>query len=319
MEGESFVMRASEIESWALRVLDSLKRGEPLEDIRVELKATFGEPAKIARRLAGHANAARGEDVLWLFGVDEKTGSASGADSLEFTDWWSKVTSYFESLAPEVREVNVPYEGVMVVALLVHTDRAPIVVRNPSFGLPSGGPIEFEVPWREMTGVRTAKRSDLLRLLAPLQKLPSVEVISASLIGRGTIGGMCGWDLFLDLYFVPSGNQSVVFPAHKMRIELTEADALGTASLNYYVLRPLGGPGGFSRETNRDLAITGPERVEFKAEYTQKLIEREPSSVADVSLRLQPANMERTISVNCALARTEGWGYELKEWKSSTL
>jgi hypothetical protein len=233
-------------------------------------------------------------------------------------------------LAPEVVEINVPYEGVTVVALLVHTDRVPFVVRNPSFGLTKGESVEYEVPWREMTSVRSAKRSDLLRLLVPLQKLPSVEIISATLIGQGqgtgsgdyqrTIPGKCEWELWLDLYFTPPGSNSVVFPAHKMRIEVTEADALGTASLNYYVLRPLGGPVGvFTRETTQDLVITGPERVKFKARYDQELIEREPGAVAHASLRLQPADMDRAISISCTLAATQGWTYELREWKSSTL
>lgn len=322
-------MRASEIESWALKVLDSLKRGEPLEDIRVELKTTFGEPTKIARRLAGHANAARGEEVLWLFGVDEKVG-VKGVVFQEFAAWWSKVSSHFESLAPEVVEINVPYEGATVVALLVLTDRVPFVVKNPSFGLNRGESVEYEVPWREMTSVRSAKRSDLLRLLVPLQKLPSVEVISATLIGQGQgtgggdyqriIPGQCEWDLWLDLYFTPSGPKSIVFPAHKMRIEVTEADALGTASLDYYVLRSLGGPiAVFSRDTTHDLIITGPERVKFTARYDQGLIEREPGAVASAMLHLQPADMDRAISISCTLAATGDWSYELREWKSSTL
>ena len=42
------------------------------EDARVELKADWIDESKMARRLAGHANAANGEHVLWLFGVDEK-------------------------------------------------------------------------------------------------------------------------------------------------------------------------------------------------------------------------------------------------------
>jgi hypothetical protein len=311
-------MKASEVENWALKVLDSLRRGEPLEDSRVELKATFNEPPKIARRLAGHANAARGEDILWLFGVDEKSG-VQGVKLQEFASWWSEVKSQFESLAPEVMEINVPYEGVTVVALLAHTDRAPFVVKNPFHGQSKGGPVEFEVPWREMTSIRTARRSDLLRLLVPLRKLPSVEVISATLIGRGAVSDRCGWDLFVDLYITPPDNESMVFPAHKLRVEVTEPCALGCVSFKNLAFKAIGSPGGSSLGTKRDLVISGPGRVEFTADYHQDLIERNPGPVVDVSLRLQPAHIDRAISLSCTLAAAENWSYNLKECKSSAL
>ena len=61
-------------------------------------------------------------------------------------------------------------------ALYFETDRAPFVVKNQE-----GGTIQREVPWREATGVKSATRSQLLRLLSPLQRLPSLEVIGGTL------------------------------------------------------------------------------------------------------------------------------------------
>jgi len=36
--------------------------------------------------------------------------------------------------------------------------------------------VQFEVPWREATAVRTAKRSELLLMLAEALSLPEVDV-----------------------------------------------------------------------------------------------------------------------------------------------
>jgi len=55
-------------------VIDCVKKGQPNEDFLVELKRDWIEKGKAARRIAGHANAARGENILWLIGVDEKQG-----------------------------------------------------------------------------------------------------------------------------------------------------------------------------------------------------------------------------------------------------
>src|SRR5438874_2299483 len=104
-------MRTIEIEHWALTVIDALKRGAPTEDVRVELKAEWPtDPSRAARRIAGHANAAAGENILWLIGVDEATGVA-GAPFTELATWWPRIQSQFDELAPEMRAVNVPIDG----------------------------------------------------------------------------------------------------------------------------------------------------------------------------------------------------------------
>lgn len=65
-------MNSRQIESWALRVIDCVKNGQPNEDFLVELKTEWIDTKKAARIIAGHANAARGENILWLIGVNEK-------------------------------------------------------------------------------------------------------------------------------------------------------------------------------------------------------------------------------------------------------
>ena len=69
-------MTLSEVERWALK---ELRRSVLQESDLVEFKSQITDPVKLARHIPGHANAARGEWILWIFGVDEKLGL--GGDS----------------------------------------------------------------------------------------------------------------------------------------------------------------------------------------------------------------------------------------------
>jgi hypothetical protein len=71
--------RTHEIESWALNVIDRVLAKQSIEDDRVEAKAIWPDDTKkTARQLAGQANAARGEPILWLIGVEEKRARSQG-------------------------------------------------------------------------------------------------------------------------------------------------------------------------------------------------------------------------------------------------
>lgn len=126
-------MKPFEIEAWVLRVVDQVKNGQPNEDSRVELKAEWIDPEKAARQIAGHANAARGATILWIIGLDEKKGVV-GADYNNLANWLPVVKSYFNELSPDIFELNVPSDGKTLVTLLIETDRAPYVVKNPKGG-----------------------------------------------------------------------------------------------------------------------------------------------------------------------------------------
>lgn len=49
-------MRKTDIEFWALSIIERVEKGQPVEDSRVELKGDWIDPKKAARRIAGHAN-----------------------------------------------------------------------------------------------------------------------------------------------------------------------------------------------------------------------------------------------------------------------
>src|ERR1043165_8426277 len=154
-------MKPRDVELWALQVLQQIADGGRYETALVELKADWTEPQKTARRIAGHANAARGNNVLWLIGVDEKMGIV-GATPTNIATWYAQVEREFDHLAPEVADVAIDWQGVTVFALGFETDRAPYVVKNPRFGQQGGGSVSRDVPWRQGTAVDSATRSQLL-------------------------------------------------------------------------------------------------------------------------------------------------------------
>jgi hypothetical protein len=162
-------MRTHEIEAWALRAIERVEQRQPNEDSRVELKAAWLDPERAARRIAGHANALRGEPILWIMGVDEQRG-VIGAIQNDLSNWWPQVKAQFNGPSPTLRDLLITWKEKTVVALFLETDRIPYVVRNPAYGKPNGGPVQLEVPWRDGTAIRSATHSDLILLLAPLQR-----------------------------------------------------------------------------------------------------------------------------------------------------
>ncbi len=209
-------MKTVEIESWALRVIEQVERKVAVEDSRVELKAAWPKPDKTARRLAGHANAAFGEHILWLIGVDETNG-VQGANYSDLSSWLPSVQACFESIMPSLHHVNVMCNAKTVAALCFETTRPPYVIKNPAFGQASGCAVEFEVPWRDATRVRSATRSDLIRLLIPLSRLPKIEVLDGEIRFIRSQGKNSPEHLEyqLRLYVTPTASETLTFPFHR--------------------------------------------------------------------------------------------------------
>jgi len=238
-------MRAQDIEAWVLKIVDRVRASQPVEDFRVELKAAWPDNSyKAARRLAGHCNAARGEPVLWIIGLDEEKGVVGAAQS-ELADWLPQVRSHFESISPDLdRDMNVPVDDTTVVALLFNTDRAPFVVKNRAYGQTQGGPVQLEVPWREGTRVRTARREDLLRLLVPLQTLPDVTILEASLSCSRFYDGEppkpvgLRWRLRVTLYVVSISDEALIVPFHTCEAHFSIQDHIHKQALDAIGLGP---------------------------------------------------------------------------------
>ena len=260
-------VRLLEIESWTLRIVDQVKRGQSNEDGRVELKTEFPtDIAKAARQLAALANSSLGEAVLWIVGVDEKSRSVKGANTQELSNWWSKIEGQFDELAPSMQNVTVNVGGPVVVALAFATDRAPFVVKNAA-----GGQISREVPWRQGNRTDSAHRSNLIQILAPLVRVPKLEVQQASfstnLVGNIHYIGAAR----IVLYIVPQDAQRVVCPLHKMTISYQQESRSCRIPINRIHV-PTGGPFGNltkSRtivESSTEIIVEGPGTFVLEAQ-----------------------------------------------------
>ncbi len=254
-------MRKTELEYKVLEIIDRVKNNKKVEDSTVELKAEWlDDHRKTARHIAAHANAARGESITWIIGLDEKRGVV-GVDDREFANWWPQVNCNFETVFPDlVINFPLPYDGKTLYVLHFETDRAPYVVRTGE------GVVTLEVPWREGNRVRSATRSDLLRILVPLSRLPSVEIINAVVerhINRHPEN--MRWLLKATIYVEPQGPVPIYIPLHRSSASLSfippEAKPLEVRFM-------VGTNSTTIAYENGQVCLRGPEQFRIEAEAT---------------------------------------------------
>jgi hypothetical protein len=328
-------VRPTQIEVWCLSIVDRVLAGQPIEDARVEVKAEWPAPDKAARRIAGHANAARGEPVLWVIGLDEKARAVTGAAGPDTATWLPQVFAFFDGVTPDVTHLAVPTDaGGTVVALLVDSGRAPFVVRNAVFGQAGAGPVEREVPWREGTAVRSAKRSELLRVLTPSLALPTVELMNASLrvryeddagrILQDTSGATrLAWKAWFDVFLTPVGSERVVLPLHRTRGLLQIPFLRGDLYLVNFEIRPFEGfkgiaakPNPFVTVTAGETSIAGPAALSISASRLTKPVEIDPGVDIRCRLSLSPVGAERVVELDATFVRTRTQLNEAARWNT---
>lgn len=322
-------MRLNLIENWVLEIIDQVKVGHPYEDSRVEVKSQWIEPQKASRRLAGHANAARGAPILWLIGIDEKKGVV-GVNHKEFASWFESIQSEFDGVSPSVTDVNIRVDDQTIVALYFETDRAPYVVKNPSFGCKNGTSISHEVPWREGTRVRTAKRSDLIRILVPVLNVPEVELLGGELICRFREKHLY-WNLTLNLYIVPSIADVIAIPFHRCEVSFEIENNFVQTFLDNIIIRPpyklMAGSGSISFSSGwepdtvtvdfsgSEVIIHGPGRINITSDVITQfnsLSFQESSSVIDC--KLFPLHSDLPIHIRSVLIWREPESDEFAKW-----
>jgi hypothetical protein len=307
----------AQIEARVLGIFDVIKSGANHEDALVELKADWPAPQRAARRLAGHANAARGEGILWVIGLDETHG-ATRLTPVDLSEWWAQVRGLFDGPAPDLRDLIVRTADGPVHALHFDVGRSPYVVRNPAYGSTGGGPIEREVPWREGTAVRTATREDLIRLLVPVLRLPEVEILSGTVVGREpydqptrptesegaeAVAKLFVWQVSLEMYVTPPQGEVVVLPVHRTHISVKlGADGVtrGVDNVRYFV------PGrgmlsdrqvdSVSVETTSSEAIMHlPGRLMASGNFAHEFAEVLHSDALTIVFSVQPVHTDRVL------------------------
>lgn len=323
-----------EVEAWARDVIEAVVKGSWSEDVRVELKRTFIEPRSAARRLAGHANVARGESILWLIGIDEKVGVV-GADPGEVLNWWEAMSEEFDPPVPTFMQRNITTDDGMVVALYINTDYYPYVVKNPVHGQPGGGSVAWEVPWREGTRVRTARRGDLVRLLGSRTSEPRFEVRHArTLVTTHEEKEIDNWHASITLYVsLPFSERPVIFPFHRARAECS----FPAAGLEEKVIfRRIGmtppisySPGRSKtlsetiRKTHDELLVEGSGRIEVFAgvDTPRRPLSLVENEVLSLELEIRSDYPERTYKIDIQLepepprsgSRGPSWTYYADE------
>jgi hypothetical protein len=298
-------MTHSEIERWALRVVEQVKRGQPNEDARVELKAAWPDDThKAARQIAAHANPASGEPILWIIGVDQK-GAVIGADHNELSSWYKQVESSFDELAPGLTDVNIPVDGKTIVALLFDTGRRPFVVKATG-----GGPVTHEVPWRGSTSTRSAKRAELIRLLDDIPRLPRWEAINGTLSVERTDrprvrGNDRLWQLHAKLYVEPDGPATISVPFHRCVGRLNFPEFGSTPKLRNIRLAPYDPRSVNLRGSNADLVIGGPGMVTLEAAAESMCGGELPHTPAHLSVEIPVAGGRYTVTVQAVFTFNE--------------
>lgn len=234
--------RKAAIEYRTIEVATAIAEGRSIEDDFVEVKSTWPDPDhRIARRIAGHANAARGEPFLWIFGADPDAATVAGiAAQRDMAEWWPQLEKRFDGVAPEPTPVAVPFGGVTLYAIEFSSDRAPYVVKVPPNAQGNHGAVSREVPWRSATRTNTAKREELLKILVPATRLPTIEILGGRLT-QGNVSGVPVWTLETFLYVEPRG--PVEFPVHRTLATLLQGES---RTLRGHMMSSPGGAAGYS-------------------------------------------------------------------------
>lgn len=249
-------LNAVELEARILDIVERATRGQPIEDDRIELKREWPDDKhKAARGIGGLCNASGGDWVLWVVGVDEMAGKVVGASQNNFADWWPQVKSQFDGVAPRVNELAVPVDGGTVVGLMFEPDRKPYVVKNTTQKV-----FDREVPWREATSTRSAKRHDLLRLLVVESSKLAVDVLHGRFIVAGN-----GRDFRVSLYVDPGrANVPVAIPSHRCGIECSTCGLVVPSDrIHLRCISPL----VESDKPGRELILRGPGTMQIDCKW----------------------------------------------------
>ncbi|MBB5788803.1 hypothetical protein [Jiangella mangrovi] len=186
-----------------------------VEDDLIECKSAWPDPIQKARQLAGMANRATPDPINWIIGVDEKRQTLTTPSGVEVSDWLAQLEKQFDGGAPALlHHFNVTLaSGDQVAVLTFETDRAPYVVKTAGSSI-------HEVPYRSGTGTRSAKRAELLRMLAPTVDLPATVILSAecsvAMTERTGREPTIDWSGHIELFVEHLSDRTAMMPNHVM-------------------------------------------------------------------------------------------------------
>jgi hypothetical protein len=298
--------------------VDRVVSGQHAEDSVVELKTSWPDPGDAARQVAAHANAAGGADILWLIGVDEKTGVV-GAPDTEVADWVAGLAACFDDAHPRLqRDQNVTIDGNTVVALLFATDRAPYLVRNPTFGKQNGGPVRWEVPWREGRSTRSARRHELLKVLANVAPRPEIECLDCTIrLAKewiDTVEHVAMWYVEGRFYIVPQPERRHVYPTHRARAHLLIGEDIAISQWRNLILSTLRVGSGVN-PTGSEVEVTGPGLLTLSASQRLEMSEESLRDDARLDLVLHDVWSDVPVTWSGSLVRGDPGPDAVATWR----
>lgn len=166
-------MQQQRIEARALDLVETVVGGGRIEDDRVEAKREWPrDHRRAARQIAGLANAAAGEPIMWIVGLDEDGHRVADPGDVEPSTWWNQVSSRFSEVPPDLSLLRITTPHGPVAVLWMETGRTPYVVTTDGVG-----GVDREVPWRRGTTLRSAHRSEILRSVVREAQTPDLDPI----------------------------------------------------------------------------------------------------------------------------------------------
>jgi hypothetical protein len=317
-------LRRIQLEARALQAVQAVLAGGRVEDDLIECKADWPDESKV-RQLAAHANAARGDPIIWLIGVDENSHQVTTPRDIDPADWWPVMSKRFDEVSPDLLHTTVHLDGGKIVVVLAFTtDQAPYVITTGT----KEGRVEREVPMRVATGTRSAHRHDLLLMLAPLVKVPKAVPIKVT--ARADVGGVgetYPFSLEAMLFFEHSGTHPVMLPAHQMwaRVEFDTRHLTSDLPLIDMPISHSGMQGSepFGVQQTRDgVVVSGPGSLEV---YGSARIEPERMGLLIQATPLQArlsfgvAGSDRRVELPARLYRTTPAAAQKIEWRFEEL
>lgn len=308
-------MTQNELRAAILRAVAAIARGEVPEDDAVELKGAWpADDATFARLLAAQANAARGHEFAWIIGVDEKRGVV-GAEARDPAEWLPRLRPTFDGgILPRLTHLNVEIDQKNVVGLAWEPDDPPYVLRQ------KGERVTREVPWREGTSVRSADRTDLLRLLEPAMLVPSIERVAgflSYLAGRLTDDRLSiEWHLQASYRVTPRGRDPLVIGRASFGVRLKFASGDELKFTPHVVNRP-GAPHPLVSHTSDEVVFQGAGTIQLLSPQIKSPLMNRPERIEIEASALAigaPRAAVHTSTWVEQLDRMNGWwGYWLPE------
>ncbi|MEO9323910.1 hypothetical protein ABFT23_10490 [Nocardioides sp. C4-1] len=141
------------------------------DDAGIEFKREWPGAEKV-RQLAGAANALRGDELIYVIGVDDKTGKIHTPEQREPMEWFAQMAKQFDQIAPEMlwsQTVYIGNDAEAVTAVVFATQDFPYILNIK-------GSDRREVPLRVGAATVSAHRNQLVRMLQPAVALPRISV-----------------------------------------------------------------------------------------------------------------------------------------------